>query len=1198
MLGVIEMKWKKDKCVLRKGQKGVSDVVANILILAITVTLFSTVFYWMSSLPSPEMQTRVDIQPSLDITGYNATGGTYEYTIAMEHRGGQAMRNWDAKILVVVTGVDLLGTERAYNLIFKISDSKTPIGDSFTTGKKWTYSFYVPTTPESTVMSVRFIDTTRGSTFWERTLPVTLLGGPQIVDKGIIVPDENKNWNPATTLKNNQKFKVYLKIFDPMGSVNRIYVNMSPYGGTVEEMEYSIFGDRYQTINELKIVGITNTTTREVVATIISKSSPAVQYTTIRITVVEQIVVDVQEYVDLGQVCTITWLGATNKSIGKEIVFSEDQPMTGEKILITASIRNIGNLAAKNATVTFHDATETTSDLIGSVSLSVPALGKVDAVIQYAFKTPGIHTVWVNVTNVDPPDRNPDITIGVHPGFRNLYVCRDIKVYVYYDDFEGSLDKWRHESTIARINGEGPLEYDNYSQKIDIVSEWDTSFSNIGPGNWTLVSGDYQSYPNSYGMTEWTVPMSGPIDVVLTIDRSGSMGTLFNGKPKMTWAKEAAIEFVNQLNKSKDRAALWSYSSTVTRNQVFTNNFTLVNNAINALVASGYTACYDAAALSDNYACVIGTPPVVGRADSAGAARSGAVKAQVHLTDGASNSDALFNLVSCRNLIADRWNTQKVRFFAIGLETDPNASYLKNLIDLANLGGGTVISPAPYSWGYSSTQYFYAPNPAALKDIYKQIGRILEDYSNSQQGIVDPVPVICGTHGTAVSPDATVKYYGNKSLVSKEFSLGGNQFYESAKLTFKHKYSLVGGSNGGVVLIGEKISGVWRWRYVNPQPTYTGNLNITSNFYDDNAMFPKQTANQRILYAFNGISGGGAFTWEHAEVDLTPFIPGNALNSPGKPALGNPIRVKFMYIYWAGGFNGGWWIDDVEVKVTRNESATPTSATKDIWTIVSGSPTLGTTHSGSRAWFNKMEDDKGNKLSIDNSLITTINLVNVKNATLEFFTRFNINQKDGMPPVGLRVEVSEDNGVHWRQINKGVRSGYGVSGTAPFSNDIGDGVADGKAWGGIHRAGDKSTVEWVPSTTLSRLNCDLSKWAGNVILLRFRVIVNNEPGYAPYQTSTVTHGIFIDDVVVFGNVTQKSGDPGRDRTASEIIPEPGASALFPDSENIHSQYIYVNSAELADETDTMARDAAAAPAMRFSNSGMKEAAVPTRNTPA
>ncbi|MCX7683077.1 MAG: cellulose binding domain-containing protein, partial [Anaerolineae bacterium] len=101
------------------------------------------------------------------------------------------------------------------------------------------------------------------------------------------------------------------------------------------------------------------------------------------------------------------------------------------------------------------------------------------------------------------------------------------------------------------------------------------------------------------GCREYTVtlrvsgyPPPKPVDVILVIDRSGSMNEPIPGDPNrpIYYAKQAALSFAQQvLANPNNRVAIASYSDSATLNQGLTNNLTAVQNAINGLSASGYT---------------------------------------------------------------------------------------------------------------------------------------------------------------------------------------------------------------------------------------------------------------------------------------------------------------------------------------------------------------------------------------------------------------------------------------------------------------------------------------------------------------------------------------------------------------------------------------------------------------------------------
>jgi hypothetical protein len=138
---------------------------------------------------------------------------------------------------------------------------------------------------------------------------------------------------------------------------------------------------------------------------------------------------------------------------------------------------------------------------------------------------------------------------------------------------------------------------------------------------------------------------------------------------------------------------------------------------------------------------------------------------------------------------------------------------------------------------------------------------------------------------------------------------------------------------------------------------------------------------------------------------------------------------------------------------------------------------------------------------------------------LSFYLKFNIDQDPGRPPDGLRIEASNDGGLSWISLNLGVRAIQGVSGTE--TDDLSDGVLDGRTYTGMEDTADSGTY-WVPADSVSRIVTDLSDFAGQVIILRFRVVTNidtdghydKEYDFVPPEDEF--RGIYLDDIVVYG----------------------------------------------------------------------------------
>lgn len=79
-----------------------------------------------------------------------------------------------------------------------------------------------------------------------------------------------------------------------------------------------------------------------------------------------------------------------------------------------------------------------------------------------------------------------------------------------------------------------------------------------------------------------------PIDVVLAIDRSGSMA--YEKPSRIDSAKAAAKTFVSHMDPARDQIGIVSYSSDATCDRLLSHDYTNVNATIDALWASGWTA--------------------------------------------------------------------------------------------------------------------------------------------------------------------------------------------------------------------------------------------------------------------------------------------------------------------------------------------------------------------------------------------------------------------------------------------------------------------------------------------------------------------------------------------------------------------------------------------------------------------------------
>ncbi len=246
-----------------------------------------------------------------------------------------------------------------------------------------------------------------------------------------------------------------------------------------------------------------------------------------------------------------------------------------------------------------------------------------------------------------------------------------------------------------------------------------------------------------------------PLDVVLIIDRSGSM----SGTP-LDDAKAAAKTFVGLLNSTSDRSGLvsfsywnrttypWSWEARLNQNLTFDQSAT--NSSITSLTAFGNTAIgegiYTANAELINY----------------GRNQTSTIYAEVLLSDGNWNTG--------RNPIgaAQEAANNTIIIYTIGLGDADNTT----MWNIANITGG---------------KYYYAPNSTDLEGIYQEIAEELSNIAGTNVVVTEVLPDdVNYINGTAVpTPDST-------SGQNLTWELGTIVINETETITFNVTFNYTG----------------------------------------------------------------------------------------------------------------------------------------------------------------------------------------------------------------------------------------------------------------------------------------------------------------------------------------------------------------------------------------------------------------------
>lgn len=820
-----------------------------------------------------------------------------------------------------------------------------------------------------------------------------------------------------------------------------------------------------------------------------------------------------------------------------DVSLNDMHPEIGDRYIIKTNVYNYG-LTETSAIIRFMDE----GTLINAQPLYVPANGNSTIEALWMPLYAGLRNLKISV---DEANYIPEIFETL-----NNNASLELFVYFFHDDMEVGTKNWDHDSTIIRINGESPIEYLNEP----VYTEVDDSFA-VMQGFEVNTSTSY-SYNTSF-YAEEPLGFTGKAEalVALVIDDSMSMQDRTIGS--VTWldrAKQAANLLVDQLYNTS-YVSVWHVDKNKNdRKQLDLTSLqgtgpTTVKNAINnTLSASGHTILWDCigeayedlSAAAPSYPDL--TPILIVLSDGSDYASSDSSAYQWQKMEAGSSTwcpwhdmdlgiwthtdhqgkyrwyndfptndyEDLWKTVGIGENVKDRKGllNSDIRMYTIGLGLEhhepPNvnqtSSWPGELASDTNsvYTNGVESGTLEYNlWRLATTsdgQYFYAPTPEQLEGIFEQIAEAIKSIQQRRRSSNDETPIFSAR---AEDDEEQVKF-----ALTNSFSLVG---INSAKLSFYHKYDLYEGYNGALILVGTRTPpNVWNYRYVTPTQLYSSNLWVDKTEYDD--------FGNKMLWCYNGVSGNSQFDWEYVEVDLKDFI--------GQQY----VRINFSMQLYGGGGGGGWWLDDVEITVSRSDSVALTSAIKDQWEL-----TTADSHSGNYCWWNHNASQSTFQGGLDNSLYTrAIDLTNARFATLSAYFKFNINKTNGAPPDGFRVEVSDDNGQNWKQINIGTRAAWGISGN---ESDLDDGLLDGKCYTGLDVYGDDSDQDdWVEASTLTRLACNLSGWSGSVIMLRFRVITASDTN--PYfganhmeNGSAGFGGLFIDDVIIYGD-SLLTGNPG------------------------------------------------------------------------
>lgn len=196
-----------------KSRNAVSEIIGNMLILAITVIMFSGIFVFVASMDGPAEKVYTDFVGSVVI---NSNGVDVD-AIKIVNKGGNPLEDHRTRIYLFVGNVSTsLG----------ITNSNPSIGETWNTGATWVYTDLTGVTNKAKI-SVMIVDVQANTVVWEAVLQGSddKSTAPIIGSRGI----SSTNSPIAGNVYVGDHVRFFAYVSSPHGSIDpaSVYVNAS-----------------------------------------------------------------------------------------------------------------------------------------------------------------------------------------------------------------------------------------------------------------------------------------------------------------------------------------------------------------------------------------------------------------------------------------------------------------------------------------------------------------------------------------------------------------------------------------------------------------------------------------------------------------------------------------------------------------------------------------------------------------------------------------------------------------------------------------------------------------------------------------------------------------------------------------------------------------------------------------------------------
>ncbi|MFQ5919346.1 MAG: type IV pilin, partial [Thermoplasmata archaeon] len=196
--------------------RGVSEVIGSILVLLITVIIFSTIVLWVFTLPAPRAAGNAGIDGGLE--GRYVAGSWSGAYVNLTHLGGDDLLDTNTRVFLTID--NQTHTFRTQGSHFDgVSVKPYGIGGldvHWNIGETWIY--LNETIPQTAEISVLIVDVVRGTVVWDQVLLGE--GGehlPVFLEKWVDSEPSSPSRDPVSI---DDTFAIYARVGDPDGDLN------------------------------------------------------------------------------------------------------------------------------------------------------------------------------------------------------------------------------------------------------------------------------------------------------------------------------------------------------------------------------------------------------------------------------------------------------------------------------------------------------------------------------------------------------------------------------------------------------------------------------------------------------------------------------------------------------------------------------------------------------------------------------------------------------------------------------------------------------------------------------------------------------------------------------------------------------------------------------------------------------------------